>query len=82
MSPALIAPDHFTPNHTSRHEVERGVRDIRCYLGECQLSSQIAVNTHSLIVTDFTQLGLHVDMTGLSNVKQVIKLKHSSDDKY
>ena len=51
-------------------------------LGECQVSSQIAVITHSLIETDLTQLGLHVDMTGLSNVKQVIKLKHSSDDKY
>ena len=60
----------------------RGVRDIISYLEECQVSSQIAVITHSQIETDFTQLGLHVDMTGLSNVKQVIKLKHSSDDKY
>ena len=56
------------------------MRDIISYLEECQVSSQIAVITHSLIETDFTQLGLHVDMTGLSNLKQVTK--HSSENKY
>ena len=60
----LITSLPIIPDVMRWWEARGGVRDIISYLEECQVSSQIAVITYSLIQTDFTQLGLHVDMTG------------------
>ena len=57
---------HYQSYHSPHEERERGVRcegDISCYREEYQLSSQIAVITHSLIETHLSQLVLHVDRT-------------------